>query len=171
MHCSFPQKLIVCVRRSCKAILVLFWYIGFCGGALAAAAAGNLTSLMRAYCDSSVSIVGLLIVPFFPFLLSAVAVYFSCTWLLYSTALGKMFCFGFCACAVSGTFGNAGWLICLLLLFTDFFTMPVLCWFQLRYTDTNKKKFWTDVFICVFWFAAVCIADRIWIMPLLRDIF
>lgn len=171
MRYLFPQKVIGCGGRSCKMILILIWCIGFTGGAVVAADAGNLTSLMRACCESGVSIVSLTLVPLFPFLLSAVAVYFSCHWLLYLTALAKMFSFGFCACAVTGAFGGAGWLIRSLLLFTDFCTVPVLCWFQLRYLSLCRRRFWADTFGCIFWFLGVCAVDRIWIVPLLRGIF
>lgn len=171
MYFFFPRKLIESGRRSCKMILIIFWCIGFAGGTVAAAGAGNLTSLMRACCDSSVSIVGLFLVPFFPFLISAVAVYFSLPWLLCLTALCKMFSFGFCTCAVAVGFAEAGWLICLLLLFTDLCTLPVLCWFQFRHSAGGRRILWKDVLCPIVWFLAVCAVDRIWIVPLLIDIF
>ena len=130
----------------------------------------NLASLMRACCDAGVSIVGLFLVPFFPFLISAVAVYCSTPLILYLTGLAKSFLFGFCACAVYTGSSGGGWLLCLLLLFTDLLTAPALFLFQLRCMYDDSKNVLRFGVFAVLWFMAVSAADYLWIVPLLRDI-
>ena len=151
-------------------VLVVLWTIGFICGVSCAACADNLSSLMRACCDVGVSIVGLFFVPFFPFLISAAAVYCSAPLILYLTGLCKSFLVGFCICAVHSGFADGGWLVSLLLLFTDIFTAPVLFWFQLRWVSGDGKYIVRDGVLALAWFAAVSAVDHFWILPLLREI-
>ena len=169
MSFFFPRNLVVASRRSCKLILSFLWSFGLFSGVSVAACADNPVSLMRACCDAGVSIVGLLTVPFLPFLISAFAVYCSALPVLYLTGFCKSFLLGFCVCAVSTGFPGGGWLMCLLLLFTDLLTVPGLFLFQFRCLSGCKgilqQGLWTAL-----WFVAVCIADYLWVVPLLRDI-
>ena len=170
MRFFFPQKVMVCGGRSCKMILLFCWIIGSLCGAVVASGADSISSLVRACCDASVSTVGLLMVSFLPFLFSAVAVSFSLPWLLRLIALLKAFCFSFCAVIVLGEFGTAGWLCCLLLLFTDILTLPLLCRFQLRHCSAVCRFFLLVFCACLIWSLIVCMVDRSWVVPLLRDI-
>ena len=165
-----PQKMMDCSRRSCNFFLIFLWCIGFACGANLARRTGNFVSLMRACCESRVSIVGLVTVPFLPFLFSAVAVYLSSLPLLYLTAFFKTFSFGFCIFAVTRSFGSAGWLIRFLLLFTDICTLPVLLRFQYVQSRLGRKNFWRNSICCALYFVGVCLIDQIWIATLLRDI-
>ena len=170
MNISFPLKLMEDGRRSCKMSLILCWLIGIWSGVLVAAGADDIVSLMRACCYASVSIVGLLFIPLFPFLISAVAVYFSLPRLLCFTAFMKSFFFGFCTCVVFKGFGTAGWLVWPMLQFTDLLTLPVLCRFQLRHFGVRSTGFCRDGIAATLWFLAVAAADWLWVAPLLRDI-
>ena len=164
------QNLIASGRRSCKYLLLFLWFIGFACGVSTAACTDNLASLMRACCDAGVSIVGLFFIPFFPFLISAVAVYYSIPQIVYLTSTVKAFLLGFCACTVFGCFNSGSLLICLLLLFTDLLTGPALYLFQRRCLHDGCR---VDIRCCVLtllWFLIVCAADYLWIVPLLRDI-
>ena len=125
---------------------------------------------MRACCDVGVSIVGLFLIPFFPFLISAIAVYCSIPLLIYICVLAKSFLIGFCAWALIGTFSVGGWLICLLLLFTDLLTAPALYLFQLQCLRGVVKDIISSGVYTLLWFVAVSLADFLWIAPLLRDI-
>jgi len=169
MRFRFSQYLVASSRRSCKLMLTFLWAVGLLCGCYCAACADNIASLMRACCDAGVSIVGLLTVPFLPFLISAIAVYCSALPVLYLTGFCKSFLLGFCVCAVSTGFPGGGWLMCLLLLFTDLLTVPGLFLFQFRCLSGCKgilqQGLWTAL-----WFVAVCIADYLWVVPLLRDI-
>lgn len=171
MRFRFSQYLVANSRRSCKLMLTFLWAVGFLCGCYCAACADNLASLMRACCDADVSIVGLFFVPFFPFLISAVAVYCSAPLIICLTGLCKAFLLGFCVCAVYFCFSGGGWLVCLLLLFTDIVTVPALFLFQFRAVCGTWKRTCRDGILALAWFAAVTAVDRIWIVPLLREIF
>lgn len=167
---SFPQKLMDYSRRSCKLFLVIVWLTGFGSGIYTAAHADSLISLMRACCDAGVSIVGLLFVPFFPFLISAYAVYFSQPWLLRAVAFIKSFLFACCSCIVLKAFGAAGWLLWPMLQFTDLMTLPLLCRFQIRHFRERAEGFYKDAVLTLLWFCGIALADWLWVAPMLRDI-
>ena len=171
MRYIFPTKLIGRCRRSCKIILAALWCAGLICGISAAACAGILPSLMRACCQSRVSIVSLLFVPLLPFLFSAFAVFISCPRLVCFVGFLKAFSFGLCLRAVSAAFGSAGWLVCSLLLFTDCVTMPALFWFWLRHADGNISSLGKDSLICTTWFLLIAIIDSAYVTPMLIQIF
>ena len=170
MRLFFSQYSIASHRCSCKILLAFLWVIGFVCGCSCAACADNFVSLMRACCDAGVSIVGLFFVPFLPFLITAVAVYFSAPLIVYLTGLCKAFLLGFCFCAVHSGFSTGGWLVSLLLLFTDLVTVPALLWFQCCVVGASRKTVFKCGILALFWFVAVAAADYFWIVPLLRDI-
>ena len=170
MSFFLTQNLVAAGRHSCKMVLALLWCFGLICGASAAACTDIPVSLMRACCNAGVSIVGLFLIPFFPFMISAIAVYCSIPLLIYLCVLAKSFLLGFCAWALIGTFSVGGWLICLLLLFTDLLTAPALYFFQLRCLRGVVKDIISSGVYTVLWFVAVSLADYLWVVPLLRDI-
>ena len=166
----FSQYSIASRCHSCKMILAFLWGIGFVCGCTCAASTDIFVSLMRACCVAGVSIVGLFFVPFLPFLISAAAVYYSAPLIVYLTGLWKSFLFGFCICAVWFCFSGGGWLVSLLLLFTDVLTVPTLFWFQCHAVINPGKTTFKCGILAILWFAAVSAVDYFWIVPLLRDI-
>ena len=170
MRFLFSQYLIASRCHSCKMIIAFLWGIGFVCGCLCAACADNFTSLMRTCCTADVSIVGLFFVPFLPFLISAAAVYCSAPLIVYLTGFCKSFLLGFCVCTVYSGFPGGGWLVSLLLLFTDVLTVPMLFWFQCHAVINPGKTTFKYGMLAIFWFAAVSAVDYFWIVPLLRDI-
>lgn len=121
------------VRKFYCRLLALCWVAGLMGGIWAFFLADDsLASLMRSSVYGPVSIVSLLCVTGLPFLLSAFAVFLSSHWLILLIAAVKGFVYAFICIAVTVSFGCAGWLIRLLLCFTDTFSMPLLYWFWLR---------------------------------------
>lgn len=166
----YPQKLMGCRHCSCRFLLIACWCAGVAGGVLGASNTGSFLSLMRMCCESRVSIVNLLIIPCFPFLISAIAVYFDLYPILLLCAVFKLFCFSFCACITLLSFHSAGYLICILLLYTDILTTPVLCRFQWLGYLRGRVHFYRNTLLCLLWFVGVCVSDYIWIAPLLREI-
>ena len=170
MRFFVSRHLIASDRRSCKLMLTVLWVFGFVCGSFCAAGADNLVSLMRACCDAGVSIVGLFFIPFFPFLISAAAVYCSAPLIMYLTGLTKAFLIGFCFFAVYSGFTGGGWLVCLLLMFTDLLTAPALFRFQYRAMCGSARSVCWDGILTLLWFAVVTVVDRLWIVPLLKEI-
>lgn len=127
-HDSFlPSRRIFC------HFLALCWTAGLgCGVASWFLADDSISSLMRSSLDGSVSIVSLLCVTGLPFLLSAFAVFLSGNRLLWGIAFGKGFLFSFVSMGTLASFGCAGWLLQLLLCFSDLVSLPILYWFWIR---------------------------------------
>ena len=170
MSFFFPRNLVVASRRSCKFILSFLWSFGLFSGVSVAACADNPVSLMRACCTAGVSIVGLFFVPFLPFLISAAAVYCSAPLFVYLTGFCKSFLLGFCVCTVYSGFPGGGWLVSLLLLFTDVLTVTMLIWFQCCAVSNPCRGTFKRGILTFAWFAVVSAVDYFWIAPLLRDI-
>ena len=88
-------------RKYCFLFLAFCWIAGLLSGASACLAAGDsLNSLMRGAAARPVSIVSLLGVTMFPFLLSAFAVYISEPWLLLIVSFGDAFVLSFVSLGV-----------------------------------------------------------------------
>ena len=134
-----------CVNRLClfsqwlrveHRLLSACWLLGVLLGFSAALQAGeNVAVLMCRISFGSVSIVDLLLSCLFPFLIAAIAAYLSEPWLLLIVCLLKAFLFSFCAFGISLAYGSAGWLVRILLLFSDLILLPILyfyCYFLLK---------------------------------------
>lgn len=136
LHHDFPAWW----RRGAAALLALSFVLGLVLGALLFLSAENdSTSLMRMAKNGPVSIVGLLSVSFLPFLISAFAVYVSQPWLLPVIALCKGASFSLVSLGVTAAYGSAGWLMRLLLMFSDLCALPLLLFFWLRYISGERR--------------------------------
>lgn len=128
-------------RRVNAIILAFALLTGFTLGAYTATLAEPSSfSLMRTASESCVSIVCLLPALLLPFLFSAFAVYISQYWLLIPIAFTKAFFFSYLSAASLLLFRGSGWLVQLLLMFTDCLSMPVLCWFWLRTCTVSRES-------------------------------
>ena len=115
-------------------IFSFLWCCGLFFGALFSSECSNFFSFwMRTMDPSGVSIVWLFTALFLPFLFSAVAVYLHQSWLLFLLAFIKAFIFGLCLCGVASACGSAGWIICVLLFFSESSLFPVLFFCMKRF--------------------------------------
>ena len=146
--------------------LHLVWVTGLLCGGLFTLLADIPASLMRM--PGHLSIVGLLLIPLFPFLISASAVYLSCPRLIHVVCFFKAFCFCACAVMIRAACGSAGWLVQALLLFTDGLTTPVLYWFWLRCLEGSDAV--RSAMGCLGLFAVTAAVDLKWIAPFLNQI-
>lgn len=143
-------------RRSYrKALLIMCWLAGSASGILFShsASADAIPFITGAVCQP-ITLCGALVVGFVPFLISALAV-FSCElWVL--PLVGGMKGFGYCfvICAISMAFGDSGWLIRCMLLFSDTVLVPLLCLFDFRYFVGGTNRFPREWFI---WFLVVAV--------------
>lgn len=151
---SFFRTLFSPASRRAPAIILAFALLaGFFGGAYTATLADPSSfSLMRTASNSCVSIACLLPALLLPFLFSAFAVYISQYWLLIPIAFIKAFCFSYLSAAFL-LLQDSGWLLRMLLMFTDCLSMPVLCWLWLRSCsgsrESNLRTFAAAVLIVV----------------------
>lgn len=126
-------------RKMSTVFLAFSWLAGLVSGIFAFSAAGDtFLPLMRSCLYGSVSIISLLCVTILPFLFSTLAVYVSEPWLLLAVSFGKAFLFSLIAVGISVSFGSAGWLMRLLLMFSDFCVLPLLYWFWLRHISGQR---------------------------------
>lgn len=127
-------------RRHHATVLAFSWFLGLASGAYSAASADiSNFSLMLVDLDFRVSIFGLLAVQLLPLLFSAFAVYISCFWLLISIAFWKAFSYAYVCTGLMLISGSGGILLCCLFLFSDVFSVPLLCWFWLKAFERSQK--------------------------------
>ena len=111
-------------------------------GILISICAGEpVAALMRDLVYTDMSIVGLLSVAILPFLISAFAVLLSNLPLLLTVVFVNAFLCAHVSAGVLLTFETAGWLLCALCLFRDFFRLPILwlCW--MKAADGEREAF------------------------------
>ena len=114
-----------------RAVILLICWSGFLIFGIYSAAQVRYinSSLMRALINSRMTIVSLACVVFLPFFCSVVAFRLRWRLLLFLVVCIKAFAFGYSCCLVYLTFGNAGWLMRWLLVFTDSISVvPLLCY-------------------------------------------
>ena len=102
--------------------------------------------LVRGSC-AAVSNRGLVLSVMLPFLFSAIAVFISKPILLIPVSLIQCAGFSMCCMAADIAFGAAGWLVRLLLLFSDFVLLPVLPIASTRILQGKTLKRWYMVLV------------------------
>lgn len=152
--------------------LLVFWLIGLLLGAFSA----RLT--FESYCpylkvSAAVSSLFpcILLAQGIPLILSAVVVHFRKLRFLYPIAVLKAFCFSLCAYSVRLCFGASGWLMELLLLFSDLCMLLPLNWLWLRCISGKGATFRRDILICLAVLTIVSVLDSLLISPFLASLF
>lgn len=151
---------------------LLFLAFSSCAGAvLGVAIAYNMEpyffSMMRMAASGHVSIVGLLLVIIFPFLISAIAVYLSKPYLFLPLSFFKCCVYSLVLCGICIEFSSAGWLVCMFLLFSDTFTILALHFFWIRYLHGFRKFAFKELLITLSASLCFCFLDYIWVSPFL----
>ena len=129
------------------------------------------SSLMCMLPTERVSIVGLLTVLFLPLLISSLAALFSIKSIILLVAFFKGLTFCCCSAHIIAAFGDAGWLLRWLLMFSDSLMLIPLVWFWNRNIFGSCKSFWFDITVCSIIGVAVGIVDLVFISPLLVSLF
>ncbi len=127
----------------------LVWLSGLCfGGWIANQVSEHYLLLMRRAATAPVSIIGLLAGAGIPLLCVYFSVIISRPWLIYPVCFFKACSFSLTGFAIRTAFGSAGWLVRLLLQFTDGGALLLLCWFALRHLDGSTNKLKADALLC-----------------------
>lgn len=117
-------------RKGASLSLAFFWFGGLVCGTVMYLSADSASFLwMRRLPFASVSIIELLCVTLIPVLASIAADYLHVLFLLYPICFLKALQFSFVACGIVSAFTDAGWMICLFLLFHDLLTTPFLYYY------------------------------------------
>lgn len=155
-------------RKNCKLYLAFSWLCGLGFGVLVFSYAGNShIPLMRMAATSHMSIVSLLSVLILPFLLSAFAVFCFRPQLLLAVSFGKAFSFAFVSISAIAAFGSAGWLVRLLLMFSEMLSLPLLFWFWLRYISGDFRPAPAAIFLTAALVFLIGSVDHCYISPML----
>lgn len=113
------------------------------------------------------SIVSLLFMTVLPFLFSALAVLIS-PFMLYPVCFGKAFAFAFAAVGISQAFGNGGWLVRLLALFSSCLLLPLLYFLWLRLLHGRLSRCGLALILALA--VLVCSVDHRIIAPVLASL-
>ena len=128
-------------RKYSLVILAFSWFLGlFLGVVFSIAAGDSIISLMSTAVSSRVSIVGLLTAILLPFLLSAFAVLICEPCLLVVIAFGKAFVFSYLSLGLMAAYGSAGWLVWLLLMFSDCCFLPLLMLYWIHFIFGGRSQ-------------------------------
>ena len=151
--------------------LALAWGFGLTIGVLHADMAyNNIYTFMRASVYSSVSTVSLMVVSLLPLLVCVACVYFSQAFLILPVVTVKAYSYSFCALSLLWTFGSAGWLICLFMLFSDLPSVLLLLWFSVVHISGKKTFLLRDSIICIVGITTFAVLNDLWIAPFLQKI-
>jgi len=104
--------------------------------------------LMRTAAASRVSIVGLLTSLYLPFLIAAFFAFIMQPQLMLILCFCKAFIFSCCGYAAISAFGTAGWLVRILLQFSDCCIIPFFFWFCLRNVSGSCVRMKRDLLFC-----------------------
>ena len=168
MYKRFRKTIPVIMRDSDILILACILLLGYLIGTfLATETPVAYFSLMRSAVNSPVSIVGSLVSVFLPFLLAFAAVHYGKPALLFIILFCKatLFAHGSMCCYLA--FGSGGWLVRLLLQFSDILMFPVLCRFTILYLGQPKPLRRRDTLISTDAAAFVVIVNFCFISPYL----
>ena len=119
------------VRKYATTLLAFSWIIGFCFG-LSAILVGGCNAVLYQAVDLKPSFFSIISVLLLPMLISLLAVFAGQRWLIFPLAFLKALSFAYVGWSVVVTFGSAGWLVRLLLMFSDCASVPLLWWFWKR---------------------------------------
>ncbi len=159
------------IRQKKAAVLACCWISGLLLGSTYSYGAGeSYFLLMRMAATSRVSIVGLLFLLYFPFLIAA---YFALTLRPQSMLIlcfCKAFIFACCGFAATSVFGTAGWMIRMLLQFSDCCIIPFFIWFCLRNISEPSVSIKWDLLLCSFVALFVAVLDFCVISPFLANL-
>lgn len=159
------------IRKNSGFFLALSFLLGVAAGLFLFHYTGDtMLPLMCTAYSGRISIVDLLIPFLLPFSFSAFAVYFSSPRALYVICFFKTALYFFLSCAVTCSFGGAGWMIRLLFLFSDICFLVLLYWYWMRHISGDRMF---SIGECVAFLGAAGLVsgvDYFMITPILRDV-
>lgn len=162
-HHSQRRRLHICILAFC-------WFSCTILGVYVSANDTNISSLMRIAAYSDVSIVGLSIVLLVPFFFVAVGLFIHMSVALYVISAIKAFSSAYLLYGIIVAFGNAGWLMHSLLLFSDTGANILYLWFIFHHIDGRKHTLYRDIVFSLCLCITIEAVDCLLIVPLLRSL-
>ncbi len=154
-------------NRSLSVVILAFcWVLGLCCGAsYSLATMDSYSVLMRTLPDSRVSIVGLVVNLFSLLIVYIAACRLIPNAFIYVIALVKAFVFSYGLTGAYALYGTAGWLIHLLISFTDAFTIVPFLWFLIRSIYGHRRTLNRDAVFCLCVYSIIFLIDFFCISP------
>lgn len=150
--------------------LAFFWTASLIYGVYISAQDLSVVSLMRLLPYCQVSIVGLIAVSFLPLLITIVCAYYRKPIVIYSILVCKGFLSGYCIGGLASAYSSAGWLIDILLLFSDSCITVILFWFWYRHLIRNEHSLKRDGAIAIVSALVICLIDYFIVTPFLASL-
>lgn len=157
-----------CSFRVC--FLAFLWICCLLVGMYVASNDPNILSLMRVAPKCNVSIVGLTVVLFLPFLISIIGFIYQKLVVIYILSAIKAFASGYLMYGVVFCYASAGWLMRFLLFFSDSAVTVLFLWLLFRHIDERKATLWVDCAVCIFTAAVIGMTDYLLVAPFLRSL-
>ena len=158
--------------RKYRTIFLAFcWIVGLAFGIELSFTAGDSFLYLMRGSYGSVSIVHLLLITLLPFLFSGMILYIPSPSLLYGLCLIKGLCFGFVSAGCLLAWGSAGWLVRLLLMFSDFLSLVPLWWCWLSCHPFRVQRNNASVVVSALIAACIVCLDYFCVSPIFAKVF
>ena len=146
----------------------LLWSVGLVAGRyLSQKAFLVFPTVFRSACSESTSLIGLIAVVFIPLFTSLLVCRYISVMLIFPIVFLKAVGFGFCSYAICLSFGDAGWLVRYLLMFTDCVSIPLLLWFWVRRLLMRNNAIMQDFTLALFLLILTAYIDHLYVSPFL----
>lgn len=149
----------------CRIFIFGGWLAGLTVGALFAHSNSSEITWMPALYGSHISVIGFLAMLIAPLLLSALFFRLSLPWLVVPIAFFKAFSYSWCSSCIMIYFHSAGWLLRLLLLFSDTFVAVILIWYWYRNLSSREERLKNDTLTCLIFLLLIACFDCCVISP------
>lgn len=158
-------------REFFVSFLAIFWFAGVALGIVyAGSVADSLCGVIVNSLFASATLISNLTVQLLPVVITILIFRIKADVLIFPMCIAKGFSYGFCCFGVCAAFGNAGWLVRGLFLFSDSALVLLLLYFWCRYfykENIARKEYITVVIIVL----AVSIFDSLMVSPFLASLF
>ena len=105
-----------------------------------------------------------------PFIVFYICIRCSVFFCVLPLAFFKAFAFMYCFAGITVAYGDAGWLVRFLLLFSDCFSMPLFLWYMGRSILRTKDRTDRDIWFCILVLAVVRCMDSYVISPFAMEL-
>ena len=164
-------------RNAFEFIRQYRYYVAFCLiyllGLIAAVLYINqypYASLMRLLVYPQMSIVFGFMITAIPFVVLYIVLRCSAFVLIFPLAFFRAFTFMYCFAGISYAYAEAGWLVRALLLFSDFFSVPLLLWYAARQLLGNYRGADREIWFCLLFLFAVRCIDSFVVSPFASEL-
>lgn len=160
MALSFPVTESGKLRNSHRLSLAFFWFAGLISGIFFYNAAEEVCDplICRIPC-SATSFFSLLFSAALPFLFSAFAFFLASTALLTPVIFGEGFLFSLVSFGLIQAYGDAGWLVCGLILLSRWVCEPFLYFMWLRFLSDSRSACGSE---CFFWTCLAILSECVY---------